>query len=346
MIKRKILLVFLSVLLIGGVTQAQKQYGAYCIAFYNVENLFDTVDDPDNPGDDEYTPSGSYAWTPEKYQKKLDNIAYVINKLGKEVTPAGPAIVGLAEVENRVVIEDLVKNKQIADKNYQVVHYDSPDWRGIDVGLIYNPSLFQMTHSAVHVYHHPDKPNMKTRDQLVVSGILAGELVHVIVAHWPSRYGGKGSDNREVAAGIANEIADSLYQIDPAAKVILMGDLNDDPADRSTRVIMNAKRDEKEVKPQGWFNTMWKLHDQGIGSLAYQDKWNLFDQIIVSHALLGKDYSTLKFWKAEVFNRDFLLQKEGKKKGYPLRTFSGTTFLNGYSDHFPTLIYLLKEINR
>ncbi len=343
---KRIASVLIVLSLLGGTMQAQKQYGAYCIAFYNVENLFDTEDDPDNPGDDEFTPGGSYAWTQEKYQKKQDNIASVIEKLGKEVTPVGPAIVGLSEVENRIVIEDLVKNKRIADRNYRVVHYDSPDWRGIDVGLIYNPSLFQLTHSAIHAYHHPDKPNMRTRDHLVVSGILAGEPLHVIVAHWPSRYGGKGSDNREVAAGVVNHIADSLYQIDPKAKIVFMGDLNDDPSDRSTRVVLNAKRNQKDVEPQGWFNTMWQLHDKGIGSLAYQDKWNLFDQIIVSHSLLGKDYNTLKFWKAEVFNRDFLLQKEGKRKGYPLRTFSGTTFLNGYSDHFPTLIYLLKELKR
>lgn len=343
---KRIASVLIALFLLGGGIQAQKQYGAYCVAFYNVENLFDTEDDPDNPGDDEYTPGGSYAWTPEKYQKKQDNIAYVIEKLGKEVTPVGAAVIGLSEIENRVVMEDLVKNKQIANRNYQVVHYDSPDWRGIDVGLIYNPSLFQLTNTNSHVYRHPDKPNMRTRDQLVVSGILAGEPIHIIVCHWPSRYGGKGSDNREVAASLANHIADSLYQIDPAAKIVLMGDLNDDPADRSTRVILNAKRKQKDVEPQGWFNTMWQLHDKGIGSLAYQDKWNLFDQIIVSHALLGKDYSNLKFWKAEVFNRDFLLQKEGKKKGYPLRTFSGNTFINGYSDHFPTMIYLLKELNR
>lgn len=325
---------------------AQKSYAAYCIGFYNIENLFDTENDPNNDGDKEYLPEGPYNWTPVKYNKKLDNIAKVINLLGKEYTQAGPAILGVAEVENKRVLDDLVVNEQIKDNNYQIVHYDSPDRRGIDVGLLYNPRLFQVTNSKVIPYTFPAEPDFKSRDQLVVSGLLAGEPIHVIVCHWPSRYGGdKSTKYREMAASITLSIVDSLQSINPYANVVIMGDLNDDPTNSSTRVVLNAKKNTKDVKKGGLYNTVWKLYDKGIGSLAYQNKWNLFDQIIISYGLLGKhSQSGLMFWKSEIFNRDFLIKKEGKRKGYPWRTFENNTFIDGYSDHFPALIYLIKEI--
>lgn len=325
--------------------QAQKQYASYCVGFYNVENLFDTEDDVNNPGDDEYLPDGPNKWTQDKYEKKLDNIAKVISRLGRDYTPAGPAILGVAEVENRRVLEDLVKNPQIANVGYEIVHYESPDWRGIDVALIYNPKLFRVTNSVAHPYVLPENPDFRTRDLLVVSGMLADEPLHVIVGHWPSRFGGgKSSPLREQAARITLSLVDSLQAINPDAKVVIMGDFNDDPNNKSTRVVLNAKKFPSEVKPLGLYNTMWKLYDQGIGSLAYQGKWNLFDQIIISESLLSANPTTLKFWKAEVFNKDFLITSEGKRKGYPFRTFDGNNFINGYSDHLPTMIFLLKEL--
>lgn len=193
----------------------------------------------------------------------------------------------------------------------------------------------------------PENPDFKTRDQLLVSGTIAGEPFHVIVNHWPSRYGGaKSSYLREFAASITKHIADSLYKDNPNAKVLIMGDLNDDPNDKSTRVVLDAKKNKKDVKLGGLYNATWSFYDKGIGSLVYQNKWNLFDQLIVSENLLGDNRETLKLWKIEIFNRDFLIQKEGKNKGYPLRTFSGDTFLNGYSDHFPVIAYFIKEIGR
>lgn len=342
--KKNLIIIGLFFLVLNANLLAQKKSNIYAAAFYNLENLFDTKDDPD-VRDEEFTPTGANVWTNDKYQKKLHNMAYVISKLAREHCPMGPAVLGVAEIENRGVLEDLVKTSEMASMGYEIVHYDSPDRRGIDVGLLYNPQLFKVTSSKAYPFNLPDNPDFKTRDQLLVSGILVGESFHVIVNHWPSRYGAKSTNLREFAASITKHIADSIYNADPSAKIVIMGDLNDDPTDKSTRVVLNAKKNQKEVKPGGLFNTMWGFYDKGIGSLGYQRKWNLFDQIIISESLLGKDRSTLKLWKAEIFNRDFLVQQEGRNKGYPLRTFSGNTFLNGYSDHFPTLIYLVKDAN-
>ena len=322
---------------------AKKQYSVYAVGFYNVENLFDTENDP-AVIDEDFTPTGLLSWTLPKYQKKLENIAYVIDKMGKNYAPQGLAILGVAEVENRKVLEDLVKTEPIARKNYQIVHYDSPDKRGIDVALLYDPLQFKVISSRIYPYNDPDT-TFCTRDHLLVSGLLAGELTHIIVNHWPSRWGGDASSpKREHAAANVKHIADSLYKADPTSKIIIMGDLNDDPTNKSCRVVLDAKRRQSEVKEGGLFNTMWEYYAKGIGSLGYKGQWNLFDQIIISKSLLSKDNSQLNFWKAEIFNREFLITKEGKDKGYPHRTFRDNTFINGYSDHFPTLIFLIKEI--
>ncbi|MDD4800546.1 MAG: endonuclease/exonuclease/phosphatase family protein [Proteiniphilum sp.] len=322
--------------------QEKSYYQVYSIAFYNIENLFDTEDDPDNPGDDEFLPNSVYRWTNEKYEKKLDHIAGVISRLGRELTPHGPAVIGIAEVENRRVLEDLVKRPAIAEMNLQIVHEDSPDRRGIDVALLYNPKLFTLTGYALHPYHCSRKPWYVSRDQLVVSGILANEKVSFSVNHWPSRYSSKSSELREAAAENVNMALDSLFQEDLKAKVIIMGDLNDDPTDRSLRQVLNAKKRRSEVKEmRELYNPMWHLYDLGIGSLAYQGKWSLFDQMVVTGSLLNEDVATgLRYWRTEIFNRKDLMQQEGPDKGYPLRTFNNNTFINGYSDHFPVLIYL------
>ena len=214
------------------------------------------------------------------------------------------------------------------------------------MGLIYDKDQFTLESSRSARLHTPQFPDLRTRDQLVVSGILAGERVHFIVNHWPSRLGGEkqSSPKREAAAALTKHLADSLLAADPDSKVIIMGDLNDDPSNRSCKTVLGAKKKQQEVQAGGYFNTMGEMFDKGIGTLAYNGSWNLFDQIIISGNLLGKDRSTLKYIRSEVFNRDFLKQKEGKYKGYPLRTHAAGVYLNGYSDHFPTLIYLAKEI--
>lgn len=322
-----------------------QRIGVWSAAFYNLENLFDYEDDPSNPGDDEFLPTGAYQWTAEKYAQKLSNIANVIALLGRENCPGGPAVIGIAEVENERVLRDLIATEPAAEMGLKYIHYESPDRRGIDVALLYNPRLFRPMNSRTYRLTLPDDPTYVTRDQLLVSGMMAGEPVSIIVNHWPSRYGGaKSAPLREAAAALCRHIADSVIAANPANKVIIMGDLNDDPKDPSCAQVLGAARKRSEVQAGGYFNTTWMLFDKGIGSLCYQDAWCLYDQQIVSANLLGKPENGLTFWRTEVFNRDFITTSEGKKKGYPLRSFNGQVWQNGYSDHFPTVSYYVKRI--
>lgn len=321
---------------------SQKEYNPiYPIAFYNVENLFDTEKDS-RIDDKDFTPGGRYNWTRDKYRKKLNNLAYVIHQLGTEARPEGVALLGIAEVENRKVMEDLIDTGELKNRRYGIVHYDSPDGRGIDVGLIYDKRVFKVSSHKIYPFTLPGSRAPRTRDILVVSGYLDGEPLSILVNHWPSRRGEDSERLRERAGRICKHICDSIYTRNHRTGIIVMGDMNDDPKDRSTRLSLGAKQYAKDVQRGGLYNPMWNIHNSGIGSLKYRGEWNLFDQIIISESLLKKGRSKLNFERAEVFNKDFLFQKSGNYQGYPLRTFSGSTFLNGYSDHFPTLIYLSK----
>ena len=258
---------------------AQDRLGVYAAAFYNLENLWDTVDNPNNEGDDDFTPEGKYEWTQTKYEQKLQNIAKVISQLGRDYCPAGPAIIGISEVENRKVLEDLTKTAPISGTGYEIVHFESPDHRGIDVAALYNPKLFKLIDARTYPFNKPDMPHYKTRDILLVSGILAGEAFHLIVNHWPSRYGGSASSPlREFAASIVKHIGDSIHAQNPEAKVLIVGDLNDDPFNKSCSEVLGAKKNIKEVKPDGYYNATWKLYDQGIGSLCYQSQRHSFER--------------------------------------------------------------------
>ncbi len=310
------------------------------IAFYNLENLFDTIPNNKEGRDEEYTPCGKREWDSKKYWNKIHNLAYVISQMTSVSTPDGPAIIGVAEVENKGVLTDLVADRQIAGWNLQFVHHDSPDARGIDVSLLYNPKYFEVENVTNHRLTAID---FRTRDQMCVVGRLMGQKIAVIVNHWPSRLGGQeqSSPHREAAAALCKEIADSLWRTDPDMGVIIMGDLNDDPMDRSTARVLGAKRDQKKVKaPHQFFNPWWKILDNGIGTLEYKGQWNLFDQIIISGNLLSQPTGRWSYQRAEVLNRDFL--KESGRP-YPLRTYSYGKYRNGYSDHFPTEIFLIRK---
>lgn len=342
-----ILFVLLTIFCLESHAQSKKSYKVGCIGFYNLENLFHPSRDT-TINDIEFTPEGANKWTMERYQTKLTQMADVISKVGTDLSPIGVAILGVSEIENRQVLEDLVKEPSIANRNYAIVHYDSPDRRGVDVGLIYQPSVFQVTSSRSTRVYVEDRADFKTRDQLLVSGLFDGELIHVIVNHWPSRSGGeaKSAPLRAAAAKTSRYLVDSLMAVDPQSKIILMGDLNDDPIDESVSKHLGAKGKEKDVKQGGLFNPMWKMYKEGHGTLAYRDAWSLFDQIIISEPLLGTDRSSYKYLRANIFNAKFLTQKSGKYAGYPWRTYAGGVYAGGYSDHFPIYIYIVKEVSK
>lgn len=332
-----LLLFFLATIAYG----QEKRYALYSVAFYNQENLFDTIHD-EGKNDYEYLPDGTNQWNTMKYKAKLQNMAEVLSKLSADKLPMGPVAIGMAEVENKQVLEDLLKQPALADRGYRYVHYEGADPRGIDCALLYNPDMFTLEASKLIPYTNKDGSDYHTRGFLVVSGRLADERLHFIVNHWPSR--AATSPARERAGEQVRALKDSLMKEDATAKIIIMGDMNDDPMDKSMAVALGAKRKQADVAPDELYNPWWDTLKKGHGTLLYQGKWNLFDQIVVNGNLLGTDRSTLKFYKNEIFSRDFMFQKEGKYKGYPKRTQAGGVWTNGYSDHLPTLIYLIKEV--
>lgn len=321
------------------------EYNVAIIGFYNLENLFDTLNDP-LKNDEDFTPSGVNRYDSRVYQSKMENLSRVIAEMGADITPDGPALLGLAEVECVKPLEDLVKQPAIRHRNYKPILVEGPDERGIDVGLLYQPKYFTLlaTHSLPVVLGNNGNSYDRTRDVLWVHGLLDGEPVHVFVNHWPSRRGGEeaSAPKRQIAAGVCKKIIDSLSRLNPNVKCIVMGDLNDDPTNTSVRKILNAACEQEDVQPGKMFNPFCKMYKNGIGTLAYGDSWNLFDQHVLSAGFLQKQNGFF-FHKAVVFNRDYMMQKFGNFKGYPLRTYVGSSFIGGYSDHFPTYVIYLKE---
>lgn len=331
-------------------SQETKTYHIKTIAFYNLENLFDIEDDP-LTFDDDRTPGGKDVWTMEKYQDKLKNMAKVISEIGTETAQSPPAVIGLCELENRKVLEDLIAQPALKRFRYQIIHYDSPDRRGIDVALLYQKDVFSPSNSQSRrllIYDLKDPTTrVFTRDQLVVSGLFEGEEMHFIVNHWPSRSGGeaRSSKKREQAALLNRYIIDSLHYIDPYAKIITMGDFNDDPTNKSIKKVLLAKGKKEETGFQELYNPMESLNKKGIGTLAWRDGWNLFDQIIFTKPFLEPDNSGYIYFKTGIFNINYLVTPKGQYRGYPFRSYDFGGYTGGYSDHFPVYIYLVKEVN-
>lgn len=348
----------------------QKRYALYGVAFYNLENLFDTLHDA-GKNDYEYLPTGTMKWGKMKYEAKLHNMSRVLSELCTDKLPGGAAVIGVSEIENANVLDDLLKQPSLAKRGYKYVDIPSYDRRGVECAFFYNPRLFQMERYFCVQYNYGpsgkvDDPMVGftidekgkvqaidhlqgdttyiTRGFLVMEGRLAGEKMFFIVNHWPSR--AAGDEVRQRAGWQVRQLKDALMKSEPGSKVVIMGDMNDDPGNKSMTEQLGCKSEIKQVKTDGdmynpWYNTLYKV---GQGTLLYNGKWNLFDQIVVSGNLVGTDRSTLKYYQHAIYMRDYLFQQEGRYKGSPLRTHAGGVWLNGYSDHLPTQIYLVKEV--
>lgn len=346
--KRKLWLGMVLFLLLAVPAGAQqKKYKVGLIGFYNLENLFDTINEPNK--DEEFLPAGTNHYTSEVYGDKLEKLSTVISQIGTDVSPDGLSIMGCAEVENEMVLNDLVKNPKLKNRNYKIVHYDSPDERGIDVGLLYNPKYFRVVHSEplfVELFDDEAKTKPRfTRDILFVSGIYDGEPLFIFVNHWPSRRGSEmlSAPGRAKAAAVCKHKTDSIIKLNKDAKILIMGDLNDDPVSPSVAEVLNAKGEKEKVTHGGLYNPWFEFYRQGKGTLAYQDAWNLFDQIMLSSAFISKPHSGFVFKEAAIFRKPWMEETSGRYKGYPKRTYDGNRYIGGYSDHFPTYVVLLKE---
>jgi hypothetical protein len=329
--------------------QAQDNYKVACIGFYNLENLFDTLDTP-GKNDSEFLPNGSNQYTGFVYKDKLKNLSRVISELGTEMTADGVAILGVAEIENRSVLEDLAAQAPLKNRNYKIVHEESPDSRGVDVAMLYNPKYFrELSHRVIPVLLDGDNgDSYYSRDILHVTGIFGGiDTLHVFVNHWPSRRGGTSSiSKRNYAASLCKKAIDSIRAVSPDAKIFITGDLNDDPVNESVKDILQAEGKLKKVKKGGLYNPMWIKYKTGDGTLTYNDSWNLFDQTIISHSFIDKSQKGYFFHKAVVYRKPYLLNKDGRFKGSPFRTYSFGSYIGGYSDHLPVYSFFLRKIQK
>lgn len=374
-----------------------QQYQSATVAFYNVENIFDTIESvglingnlefndplyhisiPASDIDkyevedykmpytyenlkgkkvirplilqDEFSPKGKKVWTAARYQNKINNIGKVIAELGSDVTKTAPVIVGLCEIENIQNIIDIANTTHLKKYNYGVVHFNSFDARGVDVGLMYQKDRFEVTYARPYpIYNYgADGSRKYTRDILAVTGNLDGEEVTFLVNHWPSRSGGEkvSMPGRMEAAKVMRDIINELKEKNPNAKVIAMGDFNDDPVSPSIRNTFKPEGEKKKVKADGFYNPMEPMFKKGIGSLTYRDAWNTFDQFITTGNLVtnSNEFNTYKIYKTEIHNKPYLLSQSGQYKGSPHRTFSGDTFrADGYSDHLPIYTILIRD---
>ena len=348
MLKKYIVLTAL--LLLAGVSAVKAQpkgCSVYGVGFYNLENLFDTCHDA-GKNDYEYLPDGRNKWDAQKYRHKLRNMARVLSEMGTDVLgDAGCAAIGVAEVENDKCLTDLCNQEPLKARGFKFVHVEGPDQRGIDCALLYNPKLFRVRDVKLvpYVYKRPQDSLKATRGFLTVSGTLAGEHVAIVVCHLPSR--AADSFFREEGGLQVKAVKDSLLRDDPQVKVLVMGDMNDDPHDRSMATCLQGRRRVADVGTDDMYNPWWDELATRTGTLLYDGAWNLFDQILLSPSLIDKqgtkNYSTLKLYGHEVFRRDYLFQQKGAYKGNTLRTIASGTWLDGYSDHLPTIVYLIKE---
>jgi len=305
------------------------------VAFYNLENLFDPEDHAQTL-DGDFTPNGHKKWTPERYGRKLEKLATTITKIGMEHHGHAPILIGVAEVENGRVLQDLLRTAPLDGIDYDYIHYESPDERGIDTALIYRSNYFTVLQSeALPLLVHNDQGiRDTTRDILYIHGTLNQEEVHIFVNHWPSRREGteQTAYKRMRAAKVVREKMAQIQRAQGNVNVLVMGDFNDDPSAESIQALL-------EESPL--YNPMEQLHvPKEKGSSNYRRKWSLFDQILISHSFFDHARGTHSFDGAHIFDPTFLMESEGKYKGNPFRTYAGERYLGGYSDHFPVYVIL------
>ena len=359
---RKISIYILALALLLPANALAQRDRSYVIGFYNLENLFDTYHD-EGKNDYEYLPEGANQWTEVKYDKKLHNMASVIKAIHDD-NKVWHAVLGVSEIENRHVLEDLVSMPEIADANFQIVHYDGPDRRGVDVALLYRPSVFRVLESKSIPFTFEDsevqfemtpeeQADFRTRDILMVRGLLGGEMFAFFVCHLPSRLGSKGNDLRSRGGEIVYQTSVELMREYPGIKIAVMGDMNDNPTDDSMAVYLHGRENLDEVGPEDFYSPFLSMLKAGYGSLAYRGEWNIYDLILVNEAMAKGSSGKLriqplvkqrkKVFYGRIFQKDFMTQQDGPYKGTPFRTFSNGAFVGGYSDHYPTYILIGKK---
>ena len=330
----------------------------HVIGFYNLENLFDIYDDP-KKNDDDFLPEGRNEWTEERYRKKLTNMAEVISEMAQE-NGRWHTVLGVCEVENIHVLEDLVAHETIKDAGFEAILNEGPDGRGIDVGLIYRPSEFKVleTESVPYTFNNSsidfemskkDRKKFKTRDILMVRGIIGEEMFAFYVAHLPSRGGDKpgGYQLRDRGGEIMYNHARGLMEKYPGIKIVCMGDMNDNPTDTSMAEYLHGRESLDETTPADFFSPYVRMLKSGFGSQTYRGVWNIYDLQLVNHALAHAPEGGFRIidqdndgYYGNIFRKPFLTNPEGRYKGTPLRTFSNGEFVDGYSDHYPTYIVI------
>ena len=311
------------------------------VSFYNLENFYDTIDDP-LKSDEEFTPTGSLKYNSARYQKKIKHLAKAIADLGKAVGSRGPDLLGVCEVENATALNDLIADSALGNKHYGFVLIEGPDARGVDPALIFRKKSFEVVDSKSYAVQLPKDTAYRTRDILFVRGKLFGEEVAVLVNHWPSRRGGelKSRENRNAAARRARYIADSVERVHIGIKIIIMGDLNDDPVNACVKKYIGTFEKPGQERSGMYYNPFESLYKKGIGTLAYKDNWNLFDQIMFNQNVWSVDNTGWRVAEARVHNLVYLRGDYGNFKGYPYRTYSGGIYTGGYSDHFASYVLL------
>lgn len=339
------ILAFIVLISTGVLVLAQRDSCSLLISFYNVENLYD----PDNDSlfrDDDFTPEGSYRWTYSKYVKKVNNIAKVLIAMG-EGDP--PDIAAMAEVENDHVFQRFCYRSPLQKFNYGYVHFDSPYSRGVETGLLYRKDRLQIVHKEAIAVVFPFEPATKNRDILyVVATTFCGDSLHLFVNHWTSRYGGYGATvpKRNYYAQVLRQRVDSLLNLNPAAKIIIMGDFNDYPTDESVSKTLGAS-DRAQTDTASLYNLMCRfLKMNNIGTHKHEDFWGCLDQIIVSPSLIDSSFSGIHIvgGEAHIFKEDFMVVPDEKYGGYKVfRTFLGPRYIGGYGDHLPVFIELKVE---